>query len=157
MHGHATTILHSGLNSLDHTQSSLTSLGMAVARPDHTTRGSYAGITVAAFAMDESAAAALSKATASTEMVAMTAVGVTACAAKRGPFVVHVLTTRTSLAPRCNMLAAATVAAVLTGSGWTDLPGAPQTMYQHGVPHTDKHGRTRVVYDPTLSFLPLVL
>jgi hypothetical protein len=80
LHGHA-IICNSSctfeINSLDHTVSLLTSLGMAVARPDHTTRGSYAGITVAAGAMDESEAAALSKATASTEKVAMAAV---ACA-----------------------------------------------------------------------------
>jgi hypothetical protein len=74
---------------------------MAVARPDHTTRGSYAGITVAAGAMDESAAAALSKATASTEKVAMAAV-VTACPAKRGPFVVHVLAHCSSLQHACS-------------------------------------------------------
>ena len=49
------------------------------------------------------------------------------------------------------------VTALVVGTGWTELPNAPQTVYQHGVPHTDKHGTTRMVYDPVQSFLPLVL
>ena len=40
---------------------------------------------------------------------------------------------------------------------WLPLPAAPQTVYQRGVPHTDRHGRPRIEFDPNTSFLPLAL
>jgi len=41
-----------------------------------------------------------------------------------------------------------------TGLTYTNLPNAPQLIYQAGVPHTDKNGRARTTFDPTTSFFP---
>ena len=40
---------------------------------------------------------------------------------------------------------------------WGPVPGAVQTIYQGGVPHTDRHGAPLTDYDPARSFLPTVL
>jgi hypothetical protein len=44
----------------------------------------------------------------------------------------------------------------VSGLSYSDLPGAQQTLYQNqqGAPHTDKNGRLRTAYDPTVSFFP---
>jgi hypothetical protein len=41
-----------------------------------------------------------------------------------------------------------------TGLTYTNLPSAPQLIYQTGVPHTDKNGRIRTTFDSTTSFFP---
>jgi hypothetical protein len=38
---------------------------------------------------------------------------------------------------------------------WRDLPEAPQTQYQAGVPHTAANGTRRTAFDPGQSFLPI--
>lgn len=38
---------------------------------------------------------------------------------------------------------------------WVPKPNAVQTIYQSGVPHTDKSGNFRLTYDPALSFFPI--
>jgi len=38
---------------------------------------------------------------------------------------------------------------------WDMDPSAVQSIYQNGVPHTDKNGNMRLAYDPELSFLPI--
>jgi hypothetical protein len=40
-----------------------------------------------------------------------------------------------------------------SGLSYVNLPSAPQTIYQFGVPHTDKNGRSRTALD-SASFLP---
>ena len=45
----------------------------------------------------------------------------------------------------------------LSSCDWLPLPDAPQTVYQRGVPHTTAHGRRLTAFDPSQSFLPLVL
>ncbi len=40
---------------------------------------------------------------------------------------------------------------------WHASPLAVQRVYQEGVPHTDRHGRVRLAYDPAASFLPVGL
>eukprot|EP01050_Picozoa_sp_SAG11_P013450 SAG11_NODE_1573_length_4664_cov_3.235487_2_plen_334_part_00 len=37
------------------------------------------------------------------------------------------------------------------------LPDAPQQVYIHGVPHTDRHGNKMMEYDAAKSFLPVAL
>lgn len=36
---------------------------------------------------------------------------------------------------------------------WVHMPDAPQTIYQNGVPHTDKNGVLRTTYDESASYL----
>jgi len=43
----------------------------------------------------------------------------------------------------------------VTAETWVPKPSATQTIYQIGVPHTDKNGNFRLNYDPALSFLPI--
>ena len=41
--------------------------------------------------------------------------------------------------------------------GFTPLPMAVQTIYQKGVPHTDRNGNRLMKYDAAKSYLPLIL
>ncbi len=52
---------------------------------------------------------------------------------------------------------AALALAGCAGEAWHATPYAVQTVYQAGVPHTDRHGRVRRAYDPATSFLPIGL
>lgn len=45
-------------------------------------------------------------------------------------------------------------AALTAGLTYTASAAAPQTMYQSGVPHTNKNGVVQTTYDPATSFLP---
>jgi len=38
---------------------------------------------------------------------------------------------------------------------WVRKPGAVQTVYRNGVPHTDRNGTFRLTYDPEHSFFPI--
>ena len=66
-------------------------------------------------------------------------------------------------ASMCHLLAffaASSLAAGATGdlpTGYTALPRAVQTIYQDGVPHTDRNGNRLTVFDAAKSYLPLVL
>ena len=51
----------------------------------------------------------------------------------------------------------APAATILPPAGFTLLPDAVQHVYTKHVPHTDRNGRPLTKYDPSSSFLPLVV